>query len=551
MTTAGPLIPQDASPFHAGEQTMQSRAGVREQTEQWGRQIVRSHLPEQHRDFYSQLPFVVVAARDDAERVWASILSGAPGFITSPDPSSLAMATRPLPGDALEQSLGAGADLGMLGIELHSRRRNRVNGTLTQVGRRGMTLEVGQTFGNCPQYITERQWQAVAVDSAKTLASRSRSLDASAQAWIASADTLFIASGFAQRRHAGDALGMDASHRGGVPGFVTVQSDRRLVIPDYAGNNHFNTVGNLLLDPRVGLLFVDFKRGSLLQLTGRATIEENPDAVSTYAGAKRLIVVDVEAVNRLDDVLPLRWADPSTSVRELRVIAKEAQSADVTSFKLAPPEGDTQALAAYQPGQHLPIEVEIDGQWESRTYTLSQAPGHDHYRISVKREAHGRVSRFLHDALAVGDVLRARAPAGDFVLRESERPIVLASAGVGVTPMLSMLETLAAARDPRPLTFLHGARDGDHYPFADAIEGWVREHGNASAITRFSRSVPSQLRGAGVVERGRLDVALLAQVNPALDADFYLCGPQAFLSAMTAGLRALGVAEDRILLETF
>ena len=146
------------SPFHAGEQQVQACLGVRD-IETWARKVVRDHLTEQHRAFYAELPFLVLAARDLEGRPWATLLAGAAGFVSSPDRKSLAIAAQPAPGDALDGALSPGADIGLLGIELASRRRNRVNGRLSRQDGRELLLAVDQAFGNCPQYIRERQWR--------------------------------------------------------------------------------------------------------------------------------------------------------------------------------------------------------------------------------------------------------------------------------------------------------------------------------------------------------------------------------------------------------
>ncbi len=191
----------NTSVFHVGEQQVQEKLGVRETIEPWGRRVVRGWLPDEHRAFYPQLPFVVAAARDDGGRPWVTLLAGPPGFVQSPDAHSLSFQTRPLPGDALEHALTPGAELGLLGIEPDTRRRNRVNGTLTEVGAKGMRFEVGQAFGNCPQYITERTWYEANVDEARAEASRHERHDASMREWITSADTMFSASGYRGDEH--------------------------------------------------------------------------------------------------------------------------------------------------------------------------------------------------------------------------------------------------------------------------------------------------------------------------------------------------------------
>ena len=147
-----------AWPFHEGEQRVHERLGVRG-IEDWARKVVRPYLPEQHRAFHTSLPFLVAAARDARGRPWATLLAGRDGFVTSPDPRTLRIDARPVRGDALEGALGEGADLGLLGIEFGTRRRNRLNGRVARDGSGVLLCAVEQTFGNCPQYIREREWR--------------------------------------------------------------------------------------------------------------------------------------------------------------------------------------------------------------------------------------------------------------------------------------------------------------------------------------------------------------------------------------------------------
>ena len=551
MLRAREEIRDDSSPFHTGEQAVQSRVGVREAIEPWARQVVRPYLPEQHREFYSCLPFVVAAARDQSGQPWATLLAGPPGFIQSPDAGHLQFASQALPGDALELSLTAGAEIGLLGIDLETRRRNRVNGRLGEGSTKGLEFQVGQAFGNCPQYITERAWRSVEVSPGDTSVTHHRRLDARAQKWIATADTFFIASGY--RGSDGDraAYGMDASHRGGPAGFVEVTGENQLRFPDYAGNNHFNTIGNLVLDPRVGLLFVDFETGSLLQVSGKATIDWDSGEVRKHVGAQRLVIIDVERVVQLDGVLPLRWSGPEGSVRSLRLVEKVRESEDVSSFIFAP--RDDGALPDFEAGQHLPLEIDIDGydQLFKRTYSLSNGPGEGRYRISVKREPHGIVSSHLHDRLEVGDIVNSSSPDGNFLLEHSGRPVALISAGIGVTPMLSMLHAITSENSNRPVTFVHGARNGRHHPLAGEIRDIAGRNTNVHLEVLYSQPRASDVKGEAYDRQGRISGDLIAELIPGLDADFYLCGPIRFLADIALALGENGVDPRRVHAETF
>ena len=536
------------SPFHLGERQVQERLGVGD-IEEWARKVVHPYLPKQHRAFHTSLPFLVIAARDLQRRPWVTLLAGPEGFVTSPDARSLKINAKPVAGDALEGALRAGADVGILGIEFSTRRRNRVNGSVSTVDSEGMIFSVQQAFGNCPQYIRERDWRRVGNEPSMPSITGTH-LTQSQRDWIASADTFFIASG---HRGEGDSptFGMDASHRGGDPGFVQVLNDSRIMFPDYAGNNHFNTIGNLLLDPRVGMLFVDFETGSMLQLTGRASIDWDSEAVPRIPGARRLVTIDIEAVVELPGALPLRWDGIADSVRSLRVVEKIHESNDVTSFVCA--ARDDGPLPLFKAGQYLPIELDIPGldKSVSCTYSLSSAPGTDLYRISVKRESHGLASRHLHDNVQVGAILDARIPSGDFVLPCGRCPVVLVSAGVGVTPMVSMLHALADEGGERPVWFVHGARDGSLHPLAYEVRELASKRAGIRIHVAFSRPRSEDEPGTHYDSKGRVDGALLENLVDGSNAQYLICGPVSFMAEIQTALERRGVCPESIHTESF
>lgn len=301
--------------WHAGERRLQEQAGVAERMEAFGRKVIRDHLPDQHRAFYRQLPCVVAGAVDGAGAPWATVLEGEPGFLVSPDPRSLRVNALPAPGDPAGPGLAAGSGVGLLGIELHSRRRNRLNGTVTAQDERGFTVGVVQAFGNCPQYIQERDYSFAGPPGQPraTTIGRSGALDGAARATIRAADTFFVASyvdtdGDPARRS------VDVSHRGGRPGFVRLDDDV-LTIPDFAGNLHFNTLGNLLVNPTAGLLFIDFATGGLLQLSGATELVHDGAEVRSFEGAQRLWRLRVAQAVRRPGALALRWSFGSFSPR--------------------------------------------------------------------------------------------------------------------------------------------------------------------------------------------------------------------------------------------
>lgn len=310
---ANPGWSHEESPFHAGELAIQARLGVQERMDRQGRRIIRDYLPEQHREFFAQLSYLLVGTVDGDGQPWASILVGEPGFITAPDDRRLDIAARPLYGDPLHRTLAEGADIGLLGIELHSRRRNRLNGTVTAIQPDGFTVAVGQSFGNCPQYIQARQFDLRSLDPTAPKPVHSlTALGKGERAMIAAADTFFIATAH-QAESAGSASGVDVSHRGGKPGFVRIDDANTLTIPDFSGNLHFNTFGNLELNPHAGLIFIDFDRGDLLYLTGTAKVIWDSPEITTYEGAERLLRFSVNQGYRVQGSLPLAWSTPEFS----------------------------------------------------------------------------------------------------------------------------------------------------------------------------------------------------------------------------------------------
>ena len=297
------------SPFHEGERLAQERSGVRDKMERIGRRAIRDHLPDQHREFYAELPFVLVGTVDGRGRPWASLVPGRAGFMTTPDDRTLDVAAPPLFGDPLDKTLAEGAHIGVLGIQLHSRRRNRMVGRVAAVRSDGFTIAVTRAFGNCPQYIQTREVEVRSgIDrprAARTVR-RSDTIDPPARRIVERADTLFIATAHLGGSEA-DPRGADVSHRGGKPGFVKVEDERSFVFPDFSGNFHFNTVGNILLNPRAGFLFVEFETGDLVYLTGGAEIVWDGGTVEAFRGAQRLIRFSADEVVRVERSLPLRF----------------------------------------------------------------------------------------------------------------------------------------------------------------------------------------------------------------------------------------------------
>jgi hypothetical protein len=571
--------PPTPSPWHAGERRMHERLGVAERMEQFGRQVVRNFMPDQHRAFFRQLPFLIVGAVDDAGAPWATLLEGTPGFVASPDPKLLRIDALPGNGDPVGTAIAAGSPVGLLGIELHTRRRNRMNGTVSARDGAGFSVAVEHAFGNCPQYIQNRSLAMAPkpAPSARDAAERKPGLDDAARATIAAADTFFVAS-YADIDADLSRRAVDVSHRGGRPGFVRIDGDV-LTVPDFAGNLHFNTIGNLLLNPRAGLLFFDFASGDLLQLTGTCEIVLEGGEIAAFQGAERLWRFTVSELVRRRRGVSLRgsFADysPNTlltgsweeaaarqraealrhSWRPFRIARIVEESTSIRSFHLEPEDGA--GTPHFEAGQYLPIRLCPSPKTPPliRAYTLSVAPADRGLRISVKRD--GAASQHLHDRMAVGDRIEARAPDGAFTIDTAEsRPAVLLSAGVGITPMLAMLRHIVfeglRTRRFRPTFFIHGSRTKAERPFDAELAALTQQGQGAIAVVRvLSEPEPAAVSGADYDHRGRIDTRLLKAVLPLDDYDFYLCGPAAFTQGLYAALRALRIPDDRIRAEAF
>ena len=774
--------------------------------EEKGRRVIRDRIPERNLEFFAQLPLLMIGTVDACGRPWASVLAGKPGFARAIDPLKLEVRARPIYGDPLNKALVDGADIGALGLEFETRGRFRVNGKIGHLREDAFEIRVSQAFPNCPQYIQARDYDLS--DDIETLGEkkavrRGDALNRAEAAMIAGSDTLFIASQFSE----GDddwSRGVDVSHRGGKPGFVIVAHESLLLFPDYAGNCMFNTLGNIEVDPRCGLLFIDFDTGNTLQLTGEAEILWEPEHVCRFPGAERVVSFQLEEKIHVEHALPMTWrfqgfhpvfekletdgmeepapephapmtlksvnismprevehegksvttgifktpvdgrimlrrlnlegdgqadlwghggafravyaygfenyafwerelgrgdftvgqfgenftvegmgddeicigdvfriggalvevsqpripcyklaikigsdgfqnrflesgrvgfylrvleegevgtgdaielvrrdprrltvtevsnllffdkenleatrqalqipalshgwkgsfqerlAKAETSAqgrqgfRDFIVDRKEPESETITSFYLLPEDGV--ALPEYQPGQFLTFELDIPGNKLPviRTYSLSERPNSEFYRVSIKREPAppdqpdlppGLSSNYFHDGVEVGTKLRVGAPRGKFHLdQESERAIVLLSGGVGLTPMISMMNAIVGSGSGRPVWFIHGVRNGREHAMGGHVRRIAEENDNIHVHIRYSDPDPDDVAGRDYDSPGRVDIPLLKQLLSFDDYDFYLCGPPPFMKSLYCGLASLSVPEARIHYEFF
>lgn len=298
----------EAPAFHDGERFVQRKAGVNEAINARGQKLIRTFMPDQHRKFFENLPLITLGVIDRRGMPSALMLDGEPGFIQSPGPETLAIQARQ---DQLISSncdIQPGHKIGLVGLELSTRRRNRMNGTVTEINQNRLVIHADQSFGNCARYIQKRdvkvKTKSIRQGNAPSIKQRDALSNEDILA-IERADTFFIASR-SESISNDPRAGIDVSHRGGKPGFVRVLADGRLIFPDFSGNKFFNTLGNIQIDSRVGLLFPDFQSGSTLHVSGHAEIVWDGTALDEFVGAERLVVITVGDVTASDGSLALR-----------------------------------------------------------------------------------------------------------------------------------------------------------------------------------------------------------------------------------------------------
>ena len=284
--------------YHAGELEVQRRMGQAEIAVRVGR-MIRTEIPAAAAAFLAEQPMVVLAATDDAGRVWASLVTGPAGFMHADADGTIAVGALPVPGDPLHEVLRRPDEqVGMIAIEPQTRRRMRVNGQARPTAD-GLRIHPDQVYSNCPKYISRRHIAGVAEATHRPTVRHAEVLDERLQQIVGRTDTFFVGSADPD----GNA---DASHRGGNPGFLQVLSPNRLRWPDYRGNSMFMTLGNISANPRCGLLIPDWQTGTTLQVTGTAEIiwDEGPQCSVEFT---------VDEVVELNDVSPLRWSQAELS----------------------------------------------------------------------------------------------------------------------------------------------------------------------------------------------------------------------------------------------
>lgn len=559
--------------FHNGERAVQARADVPDEWLAQSESFIRTEMPQQHRDFFESLPLLFLAFLDRSGRPWCVPALGAPGFVVSPAPDTLELRRTPVLSEELVLDRSAGASVGIVGIDLNNRRRNRMNGRIRHTSGGAMTIQVDQSFGNCPQYIQTRTLTSVTDEPRQAIPRRANLHDPEVRRIVEAADTFFIGSRAAGSLDGGSA-GVDASHRGGRPGFLGINEDGSLSFPDFSGNRFFNTLGNIESDGRVSLFVPDFRTGDAVVLTGRGAIDWTVARVASFEGAGRIVDVTPEEIWHVTSALPVAASAPepwpgldSTGTweearltalktggyRRFQIASKRQESESITSFYLTPADGGP--IEPHVAGQFLPIRIQKDGGAILRSYTISQGPNGHHYRLSVKREAHGRASRLLHDQLNRGDFVEVGSPAGHFFLDNGTQPIVMLSGGVGITPMIAMLDALIAAfhdgAPAREVYFIHATQNSASQAFKAKLTAFARQYDWLHLLIAFSAPLENDTLGDTHDIEARLSVDALSGLLPFGGYQFYLCGPEMFMRSLYSGLREIGIDRSHIHYEFF
>ena len=271
------------SPFHEGELHVQQRVGETLSAQKNGR-IITNSIARNFIQFIQQQPMVILGSIDDQQNLWASVLLGNPGFAKAVNSQTVKLdLTRTFPNfdDPFWTNIQHHSQVGLLFIELENRRRMRINGRIIDRGNEHLQIAVEESYPNCSMYIQRRHLVEMKTSKYSPLKRQGEQLEPDQQILISSADTFFVVSAYPSR-------GVDASHRGGNPGFVRVLNEKTLRIPDYLGNSMFNTLGNFAVNPRAGLIFLDFQSNRVLQLTGEAKILwKLDDQTQETGGTKR------------------------------------------------------------------------------------------------------------------------------------------------------------------------------------------------------------------------------------------------------------------------
>jgi len=537
-------------PYHLGELAVQRRANEADIARINGT-VIDSNIPAGALHFIARQPMTIMGSIDPDGRLWASALFGPPGCVYALDRRNLEIDTSQLVSivdDPLWHNLEQTANVGVLLVELESRRRLRLNGAAKKVGDYRYRVSVEWAYPNCPKYIQRRQLTLGGFEASdqKIVSTQGIKLTETQKGLITNADTFFVAS--SNPNH-----GVDASHRGGNPGFVQFINNTTLRIPDYVGNSMFNTLGNINSYPYAGLLFIDFDAGRLLQLTGCAEIFwDADDPQELTGGTYRFWQFEIHEWREHTLPYHMSWTfidyspyNPehvfeqisvnSSKNFTLRVESVQCEADNIKSFRLCAMDDDS--LPPFEAGSHIQVKVLLpDHTTGYRNYSLLSDPNdRSIYEIAVLAESEGRGgSLYLHQHIHKGDTLEVRLAKNEFPMVVSAEHTILIAGGIGITPIMAMLQKLVSEQQSFELHY--SARKLSEFAFRDQIKRIAADQ------TYFYASREQGGR--------RLNLkSLLSAPGPGVHV--YVCGPRRMIASVQEVARAMGWPDVQIHFESF
>jgi ferredoxin-NADP reductase/predicted pyridoxine 5'-phosphate oxidase superfamily flavin-nucleotide-binding protein len=452
----------EQSPFHSGELTVQALANEADIAQRNGT-VVSKHIIKGALSFIGQQSMTVVSSTDENNQIWTSVLFGEPGFIKAQDDQHILIDRKKIiqqPNDPLWRNIEHNSQVGLVIIELSTRRRLRVNGNISLLSNGQYEVTVAQAYPNCPKYIQRRQpnLSAGVLTYNAPMPKFGSELTSEQLTLITDSDSFFVGSGVTDHHN-------DASYRGGDPGFVSIVNNRQLLIPDYKGNSMFNTLGNFESNEHTGLVFIDFESNKLLQLTGTAKVLwDQVDDANITGGTKRYWHFNVTRWQETALPPALNWTffeysphnpKPLVSEELLLVVSDITQKSDrIKALKLTAKDGGI--LPAFEPGSHLPVEIELSTKNTALRHYSITSSSHDNrfYEIAVQQEKHGSGgSNYMHEQLSLGQIINAKSPVNAFSLSSPGKHHILIAGGIGITPILSMLRHLSQKNESYELHY--------------------------------------------------------------------------------------------------
>ena len=534
----------EQSLFHPGELAVQALANEAD-IAQRNAIVVSKHIIKGALSFIGQQSMTVISSTDENNQIWTSVLLGEPGFIKARDDQHILIDRKKIiqqPKDPLWRNIEKNSQVGLVIIELSTRRRLRVNGNIKVLASGEYEVTVAQAYPNCPKYIQRRQPHlSKSVLTYNTpLPLLGSELTSEQLALITRSDSFFVGSGVVEHHN-------DASYRGGDPGFVSIVNNRQLLIPDYKGNSMFNTLGNFESNENAGLAFIDFEGNKLLQLTGTAKVLwEQLDESNSSGGTKRYWHFNV--INWQETKLPaaLNWTffeysphNPKPLVSEtlsLVVSDIKEKSARIKLFRLTAKEGGI--LPAFDPGSHLPIEVELSEKHTALRHYSIISSSHDNrfYEIAVQQEKHGGGgSNYMHEKLRIGKTVNAKSPMNEFSLSSPGKHHILIAGGIGITPIFAMLKHLSQKNESYELHY--SVKTDNDLAFKEEIVKLAGNKANFyftkenSTQGRSTKKISTHGSGAAEISPTRLDLKSLFKEGKK-SSHIYICGPVRMIDAV-------------------